>query len=206
MLDRSTPNLFHTNPSAAEAPTAVIHDKRPRAARPAPGARGNKSSAGLSAPRLSSIGTQALRGAASRLGGFKRYLPLSIALSFVLLHDLGGAGHRAAPVSSATASAQTVKPTVIPQQRVAAAHHHAALPVHPAARRPRSISRPAQAHAAHRVIYPRRVVSAPTRFAAPTSPPAQSQVTPTVARSPAPAASTATARTPSERSEFGFES
>jgi hypothetical protein len=205
MLDRSTPNLFHTNPSAAEAPTAVIHDKRPRVARPAPGARGHKSPAGLSAPRLS-IGTQALRGAASRLSGFRRYLPLSIALSVVLFHDLGGAGRRAVPVSSALASAPTVKPTVIPRQRIVAARRHTALPVHPSARRPRSISRPARARAAHRVSYTRRVLSAPTRFAAPASPPAQSQVTPTVARQPAPAAATATARAPSEHgAEFGFE-
>jgi hypothetical protein len=205
MLDRSTPNLFHTNPSAAEAPTAVIHDKRPRAARPAPGARGHKSPAGPSAARLSRVGTQAVRGAASRLGGFKRYLPLSIALSFVLIHDLGGTGHRAAPVSSVIASAPIVKPTVSPRQRVAPARRDA-LPAHPAARRPRVISRPAQAHAAPRVSNPRRVVSAPARFTSPASPPAQTQATPTVARPPAAAASTATARAPSEHgSEFGFE-
>jgi len=205
MLDRTTPNLFHTNPAAAEAPTTVIHDKRPRA-RSAPGAREHKSPAGLSAPRLPLLGTRALRGAASRLGGFKRYLPLSVALSFVLFHDLGGAGHRAAPVSPAIASAQTVKPTVIPQQRVPAARHHTAPAVHPVARRPRSINRPARVQAAPRVSYPRRVVSAPARLATPASPPAQSQVTPTVARSPAPSTSTATARAPSEHgSEFGFE-
>jgi hypothetical protein len=139
------------------------------------------------------------------LGGFKRYLPLSIALSFVLIHDLGGAGHRAAPVSSAIAPAPIVKATVIPRRRFAPARRDA-LPAHPAARRPRPIGRPAQAHAPQRVSYPRRVVIAPHRFAAPASPPAQTHLTPTVARSPAAAASTATARAPSEHgSEFGFE-
>ena len=204
MLDRSTPNLFHTNPPAAETPTTVIHDKRPRVARPAPGARGHKSPAGLSAPRLS-IGTQALRSAASRLSGFRRYLPLSIALSVVLFHDLAGGGHPTAPARS-TIAAATVKPTVIPPPRVAPARRHAALPARPAASRPRVTSRPAQVHAAHRV-YPQRVVIVPARPAPAAAKPAPTAATPNATPSPAPAvASTAAASSPSEHgAEFGFE-
>ena len=208
MLDRSTPNLFHTNPSGADAPTAVIHKQSTRPARPAAGIRSPKSLAGLTPPRLSSGTGEALRGAASRLRGAKRYLPLSIGLVVVLLHDLGGGGRPAAPARPMIAAAPTVKPTVIPQPQpqIARARRHASLLARPATNRPRVMSRRAQVHPRRRVIYPRRVVIAPARTAPPASTPARSTVTPAVTRSTAPAASTATARAPSEHgAEFGFE-
>jgi hypothetical protein len=159
----------------------------------------------LNSPRLSSVTGDALRGAASRLRGARRYLPLSIALSFVLIHDLGGAGHRAAPVSSAIASAPMVKSAVIQRQQVAPVRRDA-LPAHPAASHSSVMSGRAQVHPRRRVIYRRRVAIAPPRPAVAASTPARSPVTPSVTRSTAPAASTATGRAPSEhRAEFGFE-
>jgi hypothetical protein len=208
MLDRSTPNLFHTDPSGADAPTAVIDKERTRPARPAPGIRSPKSLAGLNSPRLSSVTGGALRGAASRLRGARRYLPLSIGLSVVLLHDLGGGGRPAAPARPMIAAAPTVKPTVIPvpQPQIARARRHASLLARPATSRPGVMSRPAQVHVRHRVSDPRRIVIVPARRVAPVAAPAPTPVTPAVTRSTVPAASTATARAPSEHgAEFGFE-
>jgi hypothetical protein len=211
MLDRSTPNLFHTDPSAAEAPTAVIPKQRTRPTRPARGVRSPKSLAGLTSPRLSSVTGEGLRGAASRLLGAKRYLPLSIALVVVLSHDLAGGGRPTAPARPMIAAAPTVKPTVIPRPPHARARRHASLLAHPATGRPRLTSRPAQVHARHRVIYPRRIGIVPARSAAPAAQPAPTTVTPNVTPPPPPAsvpavASKATARSPSEHSaEFGFE-
>ena len=206
MLDRSTPNLFHTDPSAAEAPTAVIHKQRTRPARPAAGSRSPKSLAGLTSPRLWPATGEGLRGAASRLRGAKRYLPLSIGLTIVLLHALGGGGRPAAPARPVIAAAPTVKPTPVRQSRVADARRHASALAHPAASHSSVMSGRAQVHPRHRVIYRRRVVIAPPRPAVPASTPARSPVTPAVTRSTVPAASTATARAPSEHgAEFGFE-
>ena len=209
MLDRSTPNLFHTNPSGADAPTAVIHKQSTRPARPAAGIRSPKSLAGLTPPRLSSGTGEALRGAASRLRGAKRYLPLSIGLVVVLLHDLGGGGRPAAPARPMIAAAPTVKPTVIPQPQpqIARARRHASLLARPATSRPRVRSRRAQVHPRRRVIYPRRVVIAPARPAPAAAQPTPTPVTPNVTPAPAPAvASKATARSPSEHgAEFSFE-
>jgi hypothetical protein len=209
MLDRSTPNLFHTDPSAAEAPTAVIHKQSTRPARPAAGSRSTKSLAGLTSPRLWPATGEGLRGAASRLRGAKRYLPLSIGLTIVLLHALGGGGRPAAPARPMIAAAPTVKPTVIPQPQpqIARARRHASLLARPATSRPRVMSRRAQVHPGRRVIYPRRVVIAPARPAPPAAKPTPTPVTPNVTPAPAPTvASKATARSPSENgAEFSFE-
>ncbi len=206
MLDRSTPNLFHTDPSGRDDPTAVIHKQRTRPVRPAAGIRSPKSLAGLTSPGLALATGEGLRGAASRLRGSRRYLPLSIVLSIVLFHDLAGGGHLAAPARSTIAAAPTVKPTVIPSPQVAPARRHAALPTHPPASRPRVPSRPAQVHARH-LVYPRRIVIVPARSTPVAAIPAPTTVTPNVTPPPALAvASTAAARSPSERrAEFGFE-
>jgi len=208
MLDRSTPNLFHTDPSGPDDPTAVIHKQRTRPARPAAGIRSPKSLTGLTSPRLAFATGEGLRGAASRLRGARRYLPLSIVLTVVLFHDLAGGGHPTAPARSTIAAAPTVKPTVIPPPQVTPARRHAALPAPPAASRPRVTSRPAQVHARH-PIYPRRIVIAPARPAPAAAKPAPTTVTPNVTPPPEPApavASTAAARSPGERrAEFGFE-
>ncbi len=186
MLDRSTPNLFHSE--QPPAPPAPVSDAGPHLPRDVEEPR-------YDAPRRArhrrSLGWRRVRGYISRALRVLRWAPLSVALLLLLIRTVGcqsrTASARAVGVATHTSTVVVVRRQASPRVRRAARHRRATR----RARAPAPTATPA-----------------PAVVAPPPSPPASSGVVGTVTAvppaPPPPARSAVPAR--HNRSEFGFES
>jgi hypothetical protein len=105
MLDRSASNLFQPASDGGEPSATVVAEGRTRPLRAARGAPLRRPYVSRRSPRASAGVGETLRGAASRVRGVSRYLPLVIAVLLFVYHALAGGGRPAVRVAGGVTTA-----------------------------------------------------------------------------------------------------